>query len=94
MNTEITVHPKLQHYDGEAPITETPKQERGSARMISKLTKTTAFAILIASSSGLLPNADAQTSSAESIVRRAYHMAEGDVNMTWKGSKICSPTTA
>ena len=28
---------------------------------------------------GLLPNAHAQTNSAESIVRRAYHMAEGDV---------------
>ena len=47
--------------------------------MISKITRTTAFAILIASSFGLLPNADAQTNSAESIVRRAYHMAEGDV---------------
>lgn len=65
------------------------KQEKGSARMISKLTGTTAFAILIASSFGLLPIADAQTNSAESaesIVRRAYHMAEGNV-MDMEGFK-------
>ena len=48
--------------------------------MISKLTRTTAFAILIASSFGFSPNAHAETNSAESIVRRAYQMAEGDVN--------------
>ena len=69
-----------------APITETPKQEKGSTRMISKLTRRLAFAILIAPSFGLLPNADAETNSAESIVRRAYHLAEGDV-MDMEGFK-------
>ena len=62
-----------------APITETAKQEKGSSRMIWKLTRTMAFAI-IASSSGLAPNANAETNTAESIVRRAYDLAEGNVN--------------
>ena len=63
-----------------APITETPKQEKGSARSLSKLKRTMAFAILVASSFGVLPNAHAETNDAESIVRRAYDLAEGNVN--------------